>query len=170
METTIDSKEAISLGNWLWYLCRLQKKTIEKLEEAIDSLYSDGNEGYAAWLQWREMVRAKKRKEEIRKELNLGDDYVDFPEPQKPPPKPPTARRENVPQKHKRPAQSRQWHFVRQSSGGGASLSVMKSLRNPRVSVMKSILGSSVAPFMHSKNKGDRVLCLDGGGIKVLPL
>ncbi len=151
-------------------MCRFQKKTIEKLEEAVDSVYIDGDEGYAAWLQWREMVRAKKRKEEIREQLNLGDDYSDLPKPQKPPPKPPTARRENFPQRYKRPANSRQKHFMRQISGGGASLSVMKSLRNPQVSVMRSILGSSVAPFLQGKKKGDRVLCLDGGGIKVLPL
>ncbi len=147
---------------------RLQERTVEALEEAVDSSHTENDdESYAAWLQWKEMVRAKKRKDEIRKQLGLGEDHADSPEPDKPPPKPPTARRENIPQRYKRGAHNRQRLFTRQASSGG-SLNMMKSLRNPNVGVLTSMLGSSVAPFMADTVKGERVLCLDGGGIKVV--
>ncbi len=146
---------------------RFQQRTIEKLEKAVDSGHSENNdESYAAWLQWIEMVRAKKRKDEIRRQLGLGEDHADSPEPENPPPKPPTARHDNVPQRYKR---GRQRLFARQASSGG-SLSMMKSLLNPHVAVLTSMLGSSVAPFMASEVRGERVLCLDGGGIKVISL
>ena len=52
--------------------------------------------------------------------------------------------------------------------------SVMKSMSsfNPRMSVTESVLGKSVVPQqkymkMGNKKRGHRILCLDGGGIKV---
>ena len=38
---------------------------------------------------------------------------------------------------------------------------------NPRMEVMSSIIGESVFPVGSERQEGQRVLCLDGGGIKV---
>ena len=38
---------------------------------------------------------------------------------------------------------------------------------NPRMQVMSSIIGESVVPLDCEKQEGQKVLCLDGGGIKV---
>ena len=38
---------------------------------------------------------------------------------------------------------------------------------NPEVAVMQSMVGESVVPFSTQRQEGLRVLCLDGGGMKV---
>lgn len=48
--------------------------------------------------------------------------------------------------------------------------SVMRSMSslNPRMSVTSSVLGTSVVPSRRKRGKrGHRILCLDGGGVKV---
>ena len=51
--------------------------------------------------------------------------------------------------------------YIRQSS------TISLSEYNPRMRVMSSIIGESVVPLDYEKQEGQKVLCLDGGGIKV---
>ena len=120
-------------------------------------------------------MKAKKRREEIRKQLELGEDYTDtttnlLHPSEAAPQKPFTVRRPGGAPPVVRRQHWRQKQYLRQHSLGSGSLNVMKSLLNPSVAVHKSILGSSVAPFLIREERGERILCLDGGGIKVCPL
>ena len=55
-------------------------------------------------------------------------------------------------------------HFIRQPSSDGPMRSL--STFNNDVDVLKSIIGESVVPHK-ALAVGQRILCLDGGGVKV---
>ena len=119
-------------------------------------------------------MKAKKRREEIRKQLELGEDYTDsttelLHPSEAGPQKPFTVRHSGGVPPAVRRQHRRQKQYLREHSLGSGSVNVMKSLVNPSVAVHKSILGSSVAPFLIKEERGERILCLDGGGIKVCP-
>ena len=187
-------------------LRRFEDDTKKRMYEAVDS--SLGDEGYAAWLQWKEMVRAKKWREELNKGLDFedsnskkqtsdGQHTIDHkttpitngrhsPPPtdsrskppqnlplegnadESPPPKPPRKHHTNAAAAAgtKRKVQS---HLKRYRRIQSPTSSVYPSIVNPHMAVYQSILGSSVAPILFGagKEKGERILCLDGGGIKV---
>ena len=178
------------------------------MDAAVDSSLG-GDEGYAAWLQWREMERAKRWREELNKGLDSEDSESKkqtstgqenkhtvehkttpitngrhsppHPLPRSKPPQnlplhdsPDVSPPPKPPRKHhttaaaasgsKRKVHS---HLKRHRRMQSPTSSVFQSLVNPRMTVMQSILGSSVAPLLLGASKGERILCLDGGGIKV---
>ena len=65
----------------------------------------------------------------------------------------------------------RPMHLRSSVAAMGSSLTTSKSLFNPKMSVIKSDLGTSVMPgqmkTLKKGQRGHRILCLDGGGIKV---
>lgn len=70
-------------------------------------------------------------------------------------------------QHHGEIASRRQNIFHRQNSG----LSLRSvSEYNPEMEVMHSIVGESVVPFLPQRQEGLKILCLDGGGMKVKDL
>ena len=82
----------------------------------------------------------------------------------KPPPKNPKHVRLNVPPPKPPRARAR-----RRQLNPENSVTMSVSMINPNMSVLESVLGKSVAPFRRKKKKegGHRILCLDGGGVKV---
>ena len=67
-------------------------------------------------------------------------------------------------QRHREIAARRRNIFRRQNSG-----ICLKSISeyNPEMKVMHSLIGESVVPSTPQTRKGNTILCLDGGGLKV---